>query len=315
MPVVDTIVQASPGRVVEVTLGGPGRKTVTVGGETALPFLTFEGQIPHRPIIAVDVEDREPTGWADALKAAWGPALKDPVTWAKAAVEKGADAIALTLASTHPDREDASPESAAETVKAVLAAVDVPLIVYGPGIAAKDNDVLVAVADATQGAGLALGVCEDKNYRTIVAACLANGHVAIAKTPIDLNLAKQLNILIADMGLAPDRILMDPTTGALGYGLEYSYSVMERLRLAALQGDKWCAMPMICTVGYEAWRQKEARVGEGVPAEWGDLGRRGVLWESTTASTLLQAGADVLVMRHPQAIALVRGVIDKLMGA
>jgi len=314
VPVVDSIVQAATGKVAEVTLGGGGRKTVTVGGETALPFLTFEGQIPHRPIVAVDVEDREPTTWAGTLRDAWGAAAKDPVTWAKAAVEAGADAIALTLASTHPDRENASPESAVETVRQVLAAVDVPLIVYGPGVAAKDNEVLVAVADATQGAGLALGVCEDKNYRTIVAASLANGHVAIAKTPIDLNLAKQLNILIADMGLPPDRILMDPTTGALGYGLEYTYSVMERLRLAALQGDRWCAMPMICTVGYEAWRQKESRVGEGVPAEWGDLARRGILWEATTASTLLQAGADVLVMRHPQAIALVRGAIDKLMG-
>ncbi len=313
MPVIDSIIQAAAGKVGEVTLGGGGRRTVTVGGESALPFLGFEGQIPHRPIIAVDVEDREPANWSPTLVEAWGSALKDPVAWAKAAAELGADAIALTLASTHPDRENASPESAVETVKAVLGAVDLPLIVYGPGVAAKDNDVLVAVADATQDANLALGVCEDKNYRTIVASCLANGHVAIAKTPIDLNLAKQLNILIADMGLSTDRILMDPTTGALGYGVEYSYSVMERLRLAALQGDRWCAMPMICTVGYEAWRQKESRVGEGVPTEWGELGRRGILWEATTASALLQAGADVLVMRHPKAIALVRGTIEKLL--
>ncbi len=315
MPVVDQIVQTSPGKVVEVTLGGKdGRKSVTVGGESALPFLGFEGKIPHRPIIAVDVEDRPPTGWAATVRSVWGDAAGDPAGWAKAAVAAGADAIALTLASTHPDGENASPSAAVETVKAVLAAVDVPLIVYGPGVAAKDNDVLVAVADATAGQNLALGVCEDKNYRTIVAACLANGHVAIAKTPIDLNLAKQLNILVSDMGLPVERILMDPTTGALGYGIEYTYSVMERLRLAALQGDRWCSLPMICTVGYEAWRQKEAKAAEGVPAEWGSIERRGSLWEATTASTLLQAGADVLVMRHPQAIALVRGAIDKLMG-
>jgi acetyl-CoA decarbonylase/synthase complex subunit delta len=260
----------------------------------------------------MDIEDRPPEGWSRPLLAAWGDAVADPAIWAKAAVAAGAEAIALTLTSAHPDRENASPEAAVDSVKRVLAAVDVPLLVYGPGVAAKDNEVLVAVADATRGAGLALGVCEDTNYRTIVAACLANRHIAIARSPIDLNLAKQLNILIADMGLPPERILMDPSTGALGYGIEYTYSVMERLRLAALQGDKWCAPPMVCTVGYEAWRQKEARVAEGVPAEWGELEQRGILWEATTASTLLQAGADILVMRHPKAIALVRAAIDKL---
>lgn len=310
--VLESIVQSSPGRVVEVTLGRGGRRTLTVGGQNALPFLRFDGQIPNRPAIAVEIEDYEPVGWPAPLLDAWGDAVKDPATWAKAAVAAGADAIALTLASAHPDRQDASPAAAAETVRKVLDAVDVPLIVYGPGVAAKDNSVLVEVADATAGAGLALGVCEDTNYRTIVAACMAGGHIAIAKSPIDLNLAKQLSILLADVGLPIDRMLIDPTTGALGYGLEYTYSVMERLRLAALQGDKWCSPPMICTVGFEAWRQKEARATEGVPSEWGDFARRGILWEATTANTLLNAGADILVMRHPQAIALVRGVIAKL---
>jgi acetyl-CoA decarbonylase/synthase complex subunit delta len=300
--------------VVEVTLGGGGRKTVTVGGQAALPFLRLDGRIPNRPLIAVDVEDCEPVGWSASLQQAWGDVVKDPATWAKSAVALGADVIALTLTSTHPDRKDAPASAAVASVKRVLDAVDVPVIVYGPGVVAKDNDVLVVVADATQGAGLALGACEDTNYRTIVAACLANGHIAIAKSPIDLNLAKQLNILIADMGLPIERILMDPTTGALGYGLEYSYSVVERLRLAALQGDKWCSPPMICTVGYEAWRQKEARAAEGVPTEWGDFARRGILWEATTASTLLHAGADILVMRHPQSIALAHSIISKLMG-
>jgi acetyl-CoA decarbonylase/synthase complex subunit delta len=307
-------VQASPGAVAEVTIGGVGRRSLTVGGAAALPFLRFEGKIPHRPAIAVDVEDRPPAGWAAGVREAWGEAASHPARWAEAAAAAGADAIALNLASTHPDGENASAASAVETVRRVLDATDLPVIIYGPGVASRDNEVLVAVAEATSGQRLALGMCEDKNYRTIVAACLAHGHVAVARTPIDLNLAKQLNILIADMGLPVDRILMDPTTGALGYGLEYTYSVMERLRLAALQGDKWCALPMVCTVGYEAWRQKEAKATAGVPAEWGDLSRRGVLWEATTAQALLEAGADVLVMRHPQAISLVRGTIDKLMG-
>lgn len=315
MPTVESPTQKASGKVCEVSLGGDGRRAVVVGGETALPFLHFDGQIPHRPCIAIDIEDREPAEWAAAVRAAWGEAAQEPTTWAQKAVAAGADLIALTLSSTHPDGLNRSPQEGADTVKRVLEAVDVPLLVYGPGVPSKDNEVLVAVAEAAAGDKLALGVCEDKNYRTIVAACLAHGHVAIAKTPIDLNLAKQLNILIADMGLPPERILMDPTTGALGYGLEYSYSVMERLRLAGLQGDKWCALPMICTAGYEAWRFKEAKVAEGVPAEWGPLPQRAILWEAFTATTLLQAGADILVLRHPQAVALVKQSIDRLMSA
>jgi len=135
----------------------------------------------------------------------------------------------------------------------------------------------------------------------------------VARTPIDVNLAKQLNILISDMRLDLDRVLMDPTTGALGYGLEYTYSVMERLRLAALTGDAVLQQPMIVTVGYEAWRAKETRVNEGVPAEWGDWERRSLYWEMTTAVALLEAGADILVMRHPEAVAMTQEVISKLM--
>ena len=314
MPAITVPVEKWSGKVNEVTLSRQAGKAVTVGGETTLPFLHFEGAIPHRPVIAIDVEDRQPRGWSPILEAAWGDAMrKGPAAWAKKAVEAGADLVALTLRSADPEGENTGGAQAVETVKGVLAAVDVPLIVYGPGVAEKDNEVLVAVADATPGQRLALGVCEDKNYRTIVATCMANGHVAIAKTPIDVNLAKQLNILFSDMGLPKDRILMDPTTGALGYGLEYTYSVMERLRLAALQGDGMTAMPMILNPGYEAWRFKEAKASEGVPAEWGDLEERAVAWEAITAVSLLHAGADILVMRHPRAVALVKKAIDGLM--
>jgi len=197
-------------------------------------------------------------------------------------------------------------------VDRVLAAVGVPLIVYGPGTADKDNEVLVAVAEATKGEQLALGLCEEKNYRTIVAAALGNGHLVIAQTPIDVNLAKQLNILISDMGLPLERVLMDPNTGALGYGLEYTYSVMERLRLAALMGDAMTQQPMICTIGEEAWRQKEGRAATDVPEAWGALAERGVAWEVSTATTLLEAGADVLVLRHPGSLAVMREALDDL---
>jgi acetyl-CoA decarbonylase/synthase complex subunit delta len=309
------------GKVREITLGatpaqgGTRTSTVTVGGETTLPFLHFEGSIPHRPAIAVEIQDVPPHDWSTTLREAWDTAANDPVSWAKKAVELGADALAVKLRGTHPERQNRSAAEAAETVKALLGAVGVPLIVYGPELAEKDNEVLVAVAEAAAGERLALGNCEDKNYRTIVAGALAHGHLVVAKTPIDVNLAKQLNILISDMGLPLDRVLMDPTTGALGYGIEYTYSVMERLRLAALMGDSMTQQPMICTVGEESWRQKESKVKDGVPPLWGNFVERGPLWEMATAMALLQSGADILVLRHPKTIKTMRETIDTLMSS
>ena len=317
MTAVEIPVEKWSGAVREVALGssyggGTRTSTVTVGGETALPFLGFEGTMPNRPALAVEIVDREPADWSPELIKAWGDDLKDPARWAARAVEEGADLIALKLRSCHPDFGDRSASDARATVDRVLAAVGVPLIVYGPGTADKDNEVLVAVAEATKGEQLALGLCEEKNYRTIVAAALGNGHLVIAQTPIDVNLAKQLNILISDMGLPLERVLMDPNTGALGYGLEYTYSVMERLRLAALMGDAMTQQPMICTAGEEAWRQKEGRAATDVPEAWGELAERGVAWEVTTAMTLLEAGADVLVLRHPGSLATMREALDDL---
>jgi len=170
----------------------------------------------------------------------------------------------------------------------------------------------VAVAEATKGERLALGICEDKNYRTIVATAMANGHLVTARTPMDVNLAKQLNILISDMGFPMDRILMDPTTGALGYGIEYGFSAMERLRLSALQGDSMTQLPMIVTPGFEAWKAKESKVGEGVPAAWGDWQERAINWETLTATTLLESGADIVVLRHPESVKRVKAALAEL---
>jgi acetyl-CoA decarbonylase/synthase complex subunit delta len=307
------------GKILEVKLGaGPGEggtrgKTVTVGGETTLPFLHFEGRIPNKPVVAVEVSDRKPDDWSELLLKAWGDVLADPAAWAAEAEKAGADLIALSLDSAHPERGNTGAKEARETVRRVLQATTLPLIVYGPGQKEQDNEVLVAAAEEAAGERIALGNCEEKNYRTAVAAALANNHVVIAKTPIDVNLAKQLNVLIGDMGMPRDRIIVDPTTGALGYGLEYTYSVMERVRLAALTGDAALQQPLIVTAGFEAWRAKEARTGDGVPAQWGDWAERALLWEANTSVTLLETGADILVLRHPQAISLVKQAIDRLM--
>ncbi len=313
MSPVEIPVEKWTGKIHEVRLGGEGRKSIVVGGETTLPFLHFEGSIPNRIAVAVEVQDQEPSDWATSLVSAWGDVLRDPGAWAKKAAEFGADIIALRLRSAHPEEGNTGAAEAKVTVDKVLSAVDLPVIILGPEVAEKDNEVLVAASEVARGQRVALGDCVEKNYRTIAATAIADGHVVITKTPIEINLAKQLNILVSDLGIPVDAILMDPTTGALGYGLEYSYSVMERLRLAALQGDAMTAMPMICTVGEEAWRQKEAKAAEGVPASWGDYEQRSLLWEELTATALISSGADILVLRHPKAVELVKATIDRLM--
>lgn len=296
--------------------GGTRSQVVTLGGQTTLPFLRFEGALPHRPQVAVEVWNHNPgEEWPTPLTAAWGAALEDPAAWAKAAETAGADLIALRFATTDAAGQPMTGGAARAVLRAVLGATGLPLIVLGPGQAELDNEILMACAEEGAGERLALGACEDKNYRTIVAAALANGHLVTAKTPMDVNLSKQLNILIHDMGMPMERIITDPTTGALGYGIEYGYSVMERLRLAALQGDGMTQQPMIVTPGEEAWRAKEARAGEGVPATWGDWETRAVNWETMTSAALVESGADIVVMRHPEAVRRVKRMIAELMAA
>jgi acetyl-CoA decarbonylase/synthase complex subunit delta len=310
-----------PGEVRSVTIGatasegGTRSRSVTTGGEKTLPFMHFEAEMPNSPVIAVEIKDRQPDDWSPLLLEAWGDAAADPAQWAKAAEDTGADLIQLTFSPTDAGGETTSAESAVSTVKAVLAASGLPLIVFGPGQAELDNELLVAISEATKGERLALGLCEDKNYRTIVATAMANDHLVVARTPMDVNLAKQLNILISDMDFPLDRIIMDPTTGALGYGIEYGYSAMERLRLAALQGDNMTQLPMLVTPGFEAWKTKESKVGEGVPETWGDWEARAINWETLTAITLLESGADIVVLRHPVSIQRVKTAIEDLMVA
>ncbi|MBM3123536.1 MAG: acetyl-CoA decarbonylase/synthase complex subunit delta [Chloroflexi bacterium] len=304
-----------PGSIKKITLGataaegGTRAKSITLGGQTTLPYLHFEAPTPNSPAIAIEIKSRKPEDWSPLLAEVWGEAMNDPAKWAKKAEEAGADLIVLALMLAD------SPDDAVKAVKSVLSASGLPLIVWGPGQAEKDNELLVPVAEAAKGEKLVLGICEDKNYRTIVATAMANGHLIEARTPMDVNLAKQLNILITDMGLPADRILMDPTTGALGYGIEYGYSVMERLRLAALQGDSMTQLPMIVTPGFEAWKAKESKVGEGVPESWGDWKARAVHWETLTAVALVESGADVIVLRHPESVKRVKSAIEELVMA
>ena len=298
-----------------VTLGGTGTRTsaVTIGGAEALPFRHFEGDTGRRPAIAMEVFDQLPKGYPEPLRAAYGKLLDDPGAMARFCVEKlGAELISVRLPGTHPENGDRSPEAAADVVKAVLKAVGVPVIVTGPNHFEKNNAVMKHVAAAFAGENLLLSWVETDNYKTIAAAAMGYGHCLSAQTPIDVNMCKQLNILLTNMGMAADRIVIDPLTGALGYGLEYTYSVMERIRTSVFTGDAMLAMPMLVTPGYEVWRTKESRAPRSAFPLWGREEDRGVLLEVATATSLLNAGADLLILYHPLAARTLKRKIQEM---
>jgi len=298
-----------PGVISTVTIGakkeegGTRSDTVKIGGQSMMPLLFREGVIPNKPKIAFEIWDIAPLDFDEELIAAYGKAINDPFAWADICVnEFKAQLLCLKMQGTHPDFGNKSPESAAEFISTLLSKVKVPLIIIGSGDDAKDNLVMPACSEAARGQRCLIGCAVQDNYKTLVASVLADGHSIIAESPIDINIAKQLNILISDMGLSLERIIINPTIGALGYGLEYAYSIMERARLAALSGDKTLACPFICFVGQEAWRTKEAKASP----------QQGIIWETLTATSLIQSGADLLVMRHPKAARNLSNHIEEL---
>ena len=296
------------GKIKEVVLG-KGSKALTVGGGTSYPFHVFEGEMPHPPRIAIEVYDAPPDDWAEASLEPFRDVLSDPVAWAKKAVEVyGADMIALQLVSTDPNGLNRPSDEATETAKKVAASVDVPVIVYGSGSPEKDAELLRKVSEACDGMNLVIGPVVVDNYKQVGAGAIAYKHTVVANTPIDINLAKQLNILLGNLGVPDGQVIVDPTTGGLGYGIEYTYSVMERDRMAALtQQDERLQFPIICNLAREVWKTKEAKAEDS--SLMGAAAKRGVLMEAITAQLLLLAGADVLIMRHPEAIRLVREMI------
>ena len=301
------------GKIKEVTLG-KGPRAVTLGGESSYPFHLFEGEMPHPPRIAMEVYDSPPEEWPEAALEPFKDVVHDPAAWAKKCVEAyGAEVIALQLVSTDPNGLNRSGDEAAQTTKRVAAAVDVPVIVWGSGSADKDTEVLRKIAETCDGMNLIIGPVVEGNYKQVGAGAIAYKHTVVASSPIDINLAKQLNILLGNLGVPDGQILVDPTTGALGYGLEYTYSVMERDRMAALtQQDERLQFPILCNLAKEVWKTKEAKLNAEEAPLLGNAKKRGILMEAVTAMSLLLAGADILVMRHPEAIKLIREMIVDL---
>lgn len=301
------------GKVLSVDFGKDD-KALAVGGENSLPFLSFEGESPNRPVIAHEIQDCAPDDWPDTVQNAYKDVSSDPVAWASHCQDKlNARAIALRLVSTHPDRNDRSAEDAAKLIKDVLAAINVPLIILGSNHIEKDSTVLVAAAEAASGHNCIIGKAQEGNYKTIVAAALAHNHKLIAMSELDINLAKQLNILITQMGFDKEKLITDPMCSALGYGLEYTYSVMERIRLAGLaQNDQTMQPPILGDVGMYVWKIKETVAEESDVPEWGSLAERGIAWETVTSTSMILSGSNLLIMRHPSAIENVEKTIDEL---
>ncbi|MCD4762410.1 MAG: acetyl-CoA decarbonylase/synthase complex subunit delta [Desulfobacterales bacterium] len=302
------------GKIREISLGREGN-TVIVGGESCYPFHLFEGKMPNPPKIAMEVYDSEPEDWPDTALEPFADVIKEPAAWARKCVDTyGAEMIALQLASTDPNDKDISADEAAKITKEVSDAVDVPMIVWGCSNVEKDTDVLKAVCEACEGRNLIIGPLVEGNYRAIGATAIGYKHTVVASTPIDINLAKQLNILLGNLNVPDEKIIIDPSTGALGYGLEYCYSVMERIRMAALiQEDERLQFPIISNLAREVWKTKEVKVPESEAPLLGDMKKRGILIEALTAQCVLLAGVDILVMRHPEAISLVKESIKDLM--
>lgn len=300
------------GKIKEIVLGN-GDKAVTVGGETAYPFYLFEGEMPNLPRIAMEVWDSPPEEWPEAALEPFAGVTDDPVAWAKKCInDYGAELIALQLVSTDPNGLDRAADEATEVVKRVADAIDVPLIIWGTGNQDKDTEVLRKVAEVCQGKNLILGPVEEGDYKKIGASVIGYRHTAIASTPMDINLAKQLNILLGNLGVPDEQIIIDPTVSGIGYGIEYGYSVMERMRMAGLtQEDERLQFPIICNLAKEVWKTKEVHLPDD-EANMGNAKRRGILMEAMSAVVHLLAGGDVVIMRHPEAIRLVRAMIAEL---
>ena len=316
MPIPE-ITDSFTGSVNKITLGatkesgGTRTSTVTIGGARNVVYGGSVEDTSEKPVIAIDVLDSRPDDWPDVLAKAYEDVIDSPADWAKKCVEEfGADLICLKFEGIHPDKGDKDDTHAVKVTEEVLKAVGVPLILWGCGNDEKDNQVMPKVSGAAKGENCLIGTITEDNYKSLTAIALADRHYLITEAPIDINIAKQVNILASDMGFPLERMVTYQSTGALGYGIEYAYSIQERQRIAALTGDKMMAMPAICDVGYESWRAKEAKLADA--PGWGDAKDRGPMWEAATAVCLLQAGVDIIRMRHPRAVAAVKNFINQV---
>ncbi|HVN95740.1 MAG TPA: acetyl-CoA decarbonylase/synthase complex subunit delta [Syntrophorhabdaceae bacterium] len=302
------------GSIKEVSIGD-GPHALRIGGESCYPFYLFEGEMPNPPKVALEVWDCKPDDWQHWTIEPYRDVIHDPLLWAKKCADAyQADMIALQLKSADPNGMNRDAEEVASRVKSIADALAIPLIVWGTSNDEKDAVLFRRIAEVCEGRNVALGPVTEKNYKQVGAMSIAYGQTVAASSPLDVNLAKQLNILLGNLGVPDEKIIMDPTTGALGYGLEYTYSVMERDRMAGLtQEDAKLQNPIICNVADEVWKTREVRLTKEEDPKLGDETKRSILIESVTAMSLIMAGADIVIVRHPESMKIIKDMIRELM--
>jgi len=289
-------VEEYSGVVREVNIG-KGKNSINIGGENMLPLHFFDkGSNPNPVNFALEVLDMEPLDWPEHLTQPFKDVISDPVKWAKRCEELGADAVFLRLVSTDPAVKDSSADEAAALAKKVADSINIPLIIYGSGDDKKDAEVLPKVAEACDGMNLLIGPAQKENYEIVGKALLDHGHNASALSPLDINLLKELNVKLCKFFPA-EKIVIDPESAALGYGMEYSFSLMERVKqIGIITKDNMTMMPIIADLGGECWKTKQAKENK----------EQGLLWEGITALSLFLAGANIIVLRHPETLNLIK---------
>ena len=293
---------------------GCGEKAIKIGGENVLPFYTFDAPIENAPKIGVMITDlgleNEPAG----VKAYYEGCTTLGEIAKKAAEMPGADFVCLKLEGADPNGADKSTEECMKAVKEVVDAIDVPLVIAGCKNVAKDTELLQKASEVAQGKNVIILSAKEEDYKQVGAAAgLAYGQKVGAESAVDINLAKQLNVLIGQLGVDPANVVMNVGSAAAGYGFEYVVSTMDRVKAAALsQGDVQLQMPIITPVADEAWNVKEAMASEADMPEWGSQEERGIDMEIETAAAVLASGSNAVILKHPASVATISKLINEL---
>ncbi len=283
---------------IKETLGKVEIAGFTIGGDTSISFMEEENN-SGRALIAIEIPFFQDKNQNKVIEKAWGESVKDFETLFKKAENTDADIICIEL-NFDEERIKKELESALKIINSTLKSTKKPLIIKGSGTKDYDNIVLPRFAKELK-KEVIIAYAEDDNYETIIPPVIENNHILVLRTPIDINLAKELSILSTEMGLKKDRILIDSEMGALGYGFDYAYSIIEKIREAAFSGDKMLSMPIITFVGDETFKTKETKT-DNFPDSWGKLEQRAVMWEIATASAMISAGANIVVLSHPDSV-------------
>ena len=307
--------QAYNASINAVTLG-VGEKSIVVGGENVLPFYTFDAPIANSPKIALEISDKGVSSLQmPGMKAAFEGCATVADMAKKAEGIEGVSAVCLHFESADPNGENKSVEDCVAIAKEVAEATALPIIIMGCKNIEKDAEIFNKCSEALQGKNIVVLSAREEDYKTVGASAgMAYNQKVGAESAVDINLAKQLNVLLSQLGVPAQSILMNLGSSCAGYGYEYLSSTLDRVKAAALaQNDAQLQMPIVTPVSTETWNVKEAMLSEDEAPEWGSVEERGIEMEITTAAACLTSGSDVVIMKHPAAIKTIAQFIDSLM--